>query len=81
MPDEFRFDDGIVDDEQEEDEWDEENNELLYLKHMFEGCGTLAELSLRLRGLADELDRMSTDGWRLVQPVDTGYAHLVREGE
>lgn len=27
----------------------------------------------------DDLDDESAAGWRLAQPVDTGYAHLVRE--
>jgi hypothetical protein len=76
MPAGFSVDDDF--DDEEEVEWDEESNELLYLKYMFEGCSTLADLSVRLRGLADELWRRSTEGWELAQPVDRGHAHLVR---
>ena len=62
----------------EADEWDEENNDLLYLKYCFEGAATLADLTAMLRSLADELERRVTDGWRLVEPVDGGRADLMR---
>jgi hypothetical protein len=63
----------------EDDEWDEEDNDLLYLKYLFEGATTLAELSAALRRLADDLDRQASQGWRLMAPVNGGWAHLVRE--
>ena len=72
MPD--RFDLAVDDD----DEWDEETNDLLYRKYCFEGASTLTHLTAMLRALADELQRRAADGWRLVDPVDGGHAHLVR---
>ena len=62
-------------------DWDEEQVDLLPMKYLFEGCRTLAELSVRLRDVADELDRRNAEGWSLAGPVDGGYAHLVREVE
>jgi hypothetical protein len=61
------------------DEWDEENDDLVYLKYMFEGAASIAELSSALRRLADELDQKGAAGWRLTEPVCNGYAHLKRE--
>lgn len=70
-----------VTDDDGEDAWDEEHEELLPMKFLFEGCSTLAELGARLRDVADDLDRRSTEGWSLAEPVDGGHAHLVREVE
>jgi hypothetical protein len=61
------------------DEWDEENDDLLYLKYMFEGAASITELTAALRHLADELDQQGAAGWRLAEPVCNGYAHLKRE--
>jgi hypothetical protein len=61
------------------DEWDEEKDDLVYLKYMFEGAASITELSAALRRLADEFDRKGAAGWRLTEPVCNGYAHLVRE--
>lgn len=61
---------------EQDDDWDDENNESLYLKYGFEGAATLAELSAALRLLAAELDLRAAGGWRLDAPVDGGWAHL-----
>jgi hypothetical protein len=61
------------------EEWDEEDDDLVYLKYMFEGAASISELSAALRRLADELDQKGAAGWRLPEPVCSGYAHLVRE--
>ena len=58
--------------------WDEENEDLVYLKYMFEGAASIAELSAALRRLADELDQQGVAGWRLAEPVCSGWAHLTR---
>jgi hypothetical protein len=68
----FDHDDG-------DDEWDEENNDLIYLKYMFEGAASVGELSASLRQLADGLDRQAAEGWSMAGPVDGGHVHLVRE--
>jgi hypothetical protein len=34
-----------------------------------------------MRSLATHLDEMSAAGWRLSEPVDTGYAHLVKDAD
>lgn len=75
MPDEVCIND-FADDEDEDR--DKESNDLLHVKHMFQGRSTTAEPSACPRGLPDDLDRKSAEGWRLVWPVDSGYAHLVR---
>jgi hypothetical protein len=62
----------------EDDEWDDENNDVLYLKYCFEGAASIAGLSTSLRLLADDLDRRAAEGWSLISPVDGGYAHLTR---
>jgi hypothetical protein len=77
MPEQDDLDVPTVDDG--DDEWDEENNDLIYLKFMFEGADSIGELSASLRGLADEFDRQAADGWRLGGPVDSGHVHLTRE--
>jgi hypothetical protein len=61
-----------------EDDHDLENH--LYLKYMFDGIGSLTDLSVSLRALADEFDERARTGWRLAQPVDSGWAHLVPPG-
>ena len=79
MPEHVDFDDEFVDGEDDDDEWEEENVELLYLKYQFEGCSTIGELSEQLRGLAGYLDCLRLNGWRLEHPVGDGHARLVRE--
>jgi hypothetical protein len=66
------------DDEYEEDDWDEENNDLVYLKYCFEGAESLGVLSELLRSFADHLDEQANDGWYLNAPVAGGHAHLTR---
>jgi hypothetical protein len=62
------------------DEFKEENDDPVYLKYMFDGAASIAELSAELR-LADQLDKQSAGGWRLAEPVASGWAHLTREAE
>ena len=60
-------------------DWDEENNQFLYLKYEFDGAATLAELSAALRALAEDVDSQAAGGWQLSDSVDSGRAHLKRE--
>ena len=71
------YDDEYEDDY--EDEYDDERSEPLYLKYCFDGAASLDELAGALRGLADDLERRGAEGWRLDSPVDSGWAHLVRD--
>jgi hypothetical protein len=69
----------VLCEEDGDDEWDEENNDFVYLKYMFDGAASIAELSASLRQLADEFDRQAAEGWSMTDPVDSGHVHLTRE--
>lgn len=69
----------MSDNDELDDEFDDATSDTIYLKYMFEGAATVAELSTALRRLADEIDRQGASGWRLAAPVDNGYAHLTRD--
>lgn len=66
-------------DDVDDDRWDDELDDVVYLKYQFEGAASLTDLSTALRSLADDLDVRQEAGWRLATPVDSGYAHLVHE--
>ncbi len=61
----------------EDEAADDHLDDSLYLKYLFEGAETLADLSAALRAVADDLDQKARAGWRLAEPVEGGWAHLV----
>lgn len=65
----------------DDDGWNEGRDELVYLKYEFEGVKSLGALSSVSRDLATRFDDLSAAGWRLNSPVDTGYAHLVKDAD
>jgi hypothetical protein len=60
---------------------DDENFDPYYLKYCFDGAVGLAELSARLRELADDFDERAAGGWRMQGCVEGGWATLVRDPE
>jgi hypothetical protein len=78
MPDDIGTPEDL-DDFDDDDEFDDEHSESLYLKYCFEGAPSIVELGAALCGLANDLDERSRDGWRLDGPVESGWAHLVRD--
>ena len=63
----------------DEDDWDDENEDVLFIKWLFEGVVSLPDLAAAFRTLADDLDERAGSGWRMEQPVDGGHAHLRRD--
>ncbi len=68
----------FVSDVGDDDDFDDESDDLVYLEYCLEGAETLPGLAERLRSFADELDERSETGWQLAEPVSGGWAHLVR---
>ena len=62
----------------DEDDWNDENHELLYIKYLFEGVESLSDLATALRAFANELDERVGAGWHMEEPVCGGHAHLRR---
>jgi hypothetical protein len=58
------------------DDLDDRGHDSLYLKYMFEGLPTLADLAFALRALADDLDSRAAVGWAMEQSVDSGWVHM-----
>jgi hypothetical protein len=73
------IDDEDIDDEDIDDEDIDDASDSMYLRYCFEGAASLAELVAALRLLADDIERRRREGWRLSDPVDGGWAHLVRD--
>jgi hypothetical protein len=63
-------------------DWERECNEgrraFLPLRFLAEECSTLAEVAIRLRGTADEIDVFIERGFVLDEPVENGYVSLFR---
>ena len=66
----------------EPDDFDDElvdpDRDLHYLKYAFDGAATLDDLAASLRRYADGLIGRRAEGWQLEEPVDGGWAQLVR---
>ncbi len=63
----------------DDDAFDDEHEDFVSLKYLFEGATTLAALSTELRRVADHFDEQTAAGWRLASPVENGHVHLVRD--
>jgi len=70
-----------IDDPFDEDDWDDENTDLLAIKWLFEGVASLPDLASAFRALAADIDERVRAGWRLQHPVDGGHVFLRRDGD
>ena len=56
-----------------EDEFEDENNDIIRAKWVMDGATTLAEAADRLEGFAKYLRELEVDGKQLTGPVENDY--------
>ena len=77
---EYDDDDDYESDSESESEFDFEedfeNETLIRAKWIMDGASTLDQAIAQVRGFANYLARLKTEGWVLKGPVDDGYGYL-----
>jgi hypothetical protein len=68
-------DDGFIDDENEDFEPDDE---IIRAKWTMDKAETLSEAAAMLRGFADHLVGLESEGWQLTRPVEDDYGFIKR---
>lgn len=62
--------------EEFEEEYDDENEQIVRAKWSMDGAKTLSEAASLLRCYADNLMDMEREGWQLIQPIEDDYGFI-----
>jgi len=62
-------------------ECEEKEHETVYFKYEFEGCETIESILERLEDLKQQFLYYKEHGYKMVDPVDTGFCFLEKPGE
>lgn len=65
----------------EEEQWDEENEDIIRAKWIFDGAKTLDEVIDRLKDQIEVIKKLKEDGWELIDEVADDYGIIRKKSE